>query len=1125
MSTFTTLMKPVDTAVITLHYAFPVAIFSYFVVTSGFALCTLSDKKEHPRRRPLLGLMLFTTLSYLAQIISIIIPSIYLKEWLGQQDVMIGLLSCILVFGLQVSMLSDEKEVAWYPFIGSYVLSLGFEPVLEIVSLIARTPGRFSGTEITQVVIVAARYVAIAFIVATYFFWRKPDAPEPATDAEQQPLIPKNSDGTPAQSSEEEGSQTSTAYGSTTTTATSSTANSTTGNDSESSSDTNKDDDDKDKDDKKKDDENSNELPWERRERKRREEMEKRLKENGNWFEYAKRFLIFYPYIWPVNNRGLQIRALLVGVCLLANNALNVLIPRQLGIIMDSLSHSNDKNPWVQVIIFAVLKFASSQAGISLLRQWLWIPVEYYSFGAMSIAAYSHVLNLSSDFHDSKSSSDIMMAISSGQSIANLLESICFSAIPMLIDMTIAFMYLSATFGPYEGFITFATSTIFLYIAGRMIASLKTARRSEVSAWFEEHYVRQAGIQGWSTVASFNQVGHEETRYSNAVTTRVEKSQEVYIGYLLAYAFQYLVLLAGLLAGAFLAVYQVTSGKSTPGQFVMLLTYWTQLVAPLNFFAGLGKSISRNFIHAEQLLEIMNTKPTVVNKEGAADLEFSGGTVEFKDVSFSYNDKKNIVKNISFHVPSGMTVAFVGATGAGKSTILKLLDRFYDVTSGSIKIDGQDIRDVDIDSLRSRIGIVPQAPILFNDTIMNNVRYARLDATDEEVYDACRAAAVHEQILGFSDGYSSRVGERGIKLSGGELQRVAIARAILKDPSIVLLDEATSSVDTETEQKIQEALQALCSGRTTFVVAHRLSTVMNADAIIVIADGEIVEQGSHDDLIEAGGKYANLWSKQVFTKPKDKAKESDSGKITDLVNDLTPEATSDEVTKATKATTATPKNESATNGSASGQATASGSGDGANVINTADDHGDSNKTNADDSGSDTATETKTTKGRKKEEPKLNPVAPSFTPRECPTTPLDASKVAHIQPVYDITNISTRFPDQTTPTKPVFPQQGDRHPGVIIANGSKATAPSALSDASDLSGFHNVQQGTDLTEPDDVPKKEATQRSNKADASSAGSFSRASMRGRGRYNKARWSRPRYSRRAQSKSEPTSNSDKQ
>ncbi|KAL1901939.1 hypothetical protein Sste5346_001645 [Sporothrix stenoceras] len=786
-----------------------------------------------------------------------------------------------------------------------------------IVSLVARTPGPLSGVEITQVSIVASRYIAIGLVVATYFTWRKVDEPSDATDAEQQPLIPKNPDGTPAQSSEEgEGSQSTTAYGSTSTTATSSSANSTTGNpDSENSTDGNKDDKkDEDGKAKKSDDENTNELPWERRERKRREEMEKRLKENGNWFDYAKRFMIFFPYIWPVNNRPLQIRALLVGVCLLANNALNVLIPRQLGIIMDSLSHENDKNPWVQVIIFAGLKFAASQAGISLLRQWLWIP-----------------------------------------SISNLLESICFSAIPMLIDMAIAFMYLSATFGPYEGFITFATSVIFLYIAGRMISSLKAARRGEVSAWFEEHYVRQAGIQGWSTVASFNQVGHEEDRYSNAVKTRVEKSQNVYIGYLFAYAFQYLVLLAGLLAGAFLAVYQVTSGQSTSGQFVMLLTYWTQLVAPLTFFASLGKSISKNFIHAEQLLEIMNTKPTVVNKENAVDLEFAGGTVEFKDVSFSYNDKKDIVKNISFHVPSGMTVAFVGATGAGKSTILKLLDRFYDVTEGSIKIDGQDIRDVDLHSLRSRIGIVPQAPILFNDTIMNNVRYAKLDATDEDVYNACRAAAIHEQILGFSEGYNSRVGERGIKLSGGELQRVAIARAILKDPSIVLLDEATSSVDTETEQKIQDALQALCSGRTTFVVAHRLSTVMNADSIIVISDGEIVEQGNHDELIQAGGKYANLWSKQVFTKPKDKFKATDAtGKISDLVNDLSVDEASEEVAKATEATSKAAA--TTTSESISGNGAASASGDGANDANTAED----------DSGSETATETNSNADRKKE---------------------------------------------------------------------------------------------------------------------------------------------------------------
>lgn len=919
---FSVQTKPVDTALIGLHYVYPAVVFGYFVFSSGVSICTLSDKREHPRRRTLLALMLFSVLSYLGQIAAVLIPSIIADEWLGQQDAMISLLSCILVFGLQLAMLSDSQEVTWYPFIGPYLLALVFEPTLEIITLSARAAGPLSGSEIAQLSVVSSRYLAIGLTVATFFTWRNVPSETADTDAEQQPLIPKNSDGTPIDPEQEEGAQSTPNYGSTSTTVANSPETSSTegsdssGSESESdasdSSSTNKRKRAK-KSKKTKDtsdnsgssSSNTNELPWERQDRKRREDMEKRLKENGNWFDYAKRFLIFFPYIWPVDNRPLQIRALLVGVCLLANNALNVLIPRQLGIIMDSLSHANDKNPWTQVIIFAGLKFLASQAGISLLRQWLWIPVEYYSFGAMSIAAYSHVLNLSSDFHDSKSSSDIMMAINSGQSIANLLESICFSAVPMVIDLTIAFVYLSATFGPYEGFITFATAVIFLYIAGRMISGLKTARRSEVRAWFEEHFVRQAGIQGWSTVASFNQVSHEEERYSTAVKNRVEKSQDVFIGYLFAYAFQYLVLLAGLLAGAFLAVWQVTSGQSTPGQFVMLLTYWTQLVAPLTFFAGLGKSISRNFIHAEQLLEIMNTKPTVVNKDDARPLEYAGGAVEFENVTFSYNDKKDILKDISFKVKPGTTVAFVGATGAGKSTILKLLDRFYDVTEGSIKIDDQDVRDVDLKSLRSRIGIVPQAPIMFNDTIMNNVRYARLDAADEEVFAACRAAAVHDQILGFSEGYDSRVGERGIKLSGGELQRVAIARAILKNPSIVLLDEATSSVDTETEQKIQEALQALCSGRTTFVVAHRLSTVMNADRIVVINDGQIVESGSHDELIQKDGKYANLWSKQIFTSAKDKSKTGDEAKITDLVNDLTLETTNGEVAKAHKASKAT----------------------------------------------------------------------------------------------------------------------------------------------------------------------------------------------------------------------------
>jgi ABC-type transport system involved in Fe-S cluster assembly fused permease/ATPase subunit len=400
--------------------------------------------------------------------------------------------------------------------------------------------------------------------------------------------------------------------------------------------------------------------------------------------------------VWPVNNKGLQVRAALVGVCLLASNVLRLLIPRQLGIVTDSLDNANHTNPWTQVIILAALKLLDSQAGITLLRQWLWLPVEYYSEQAMAVAAYSHVLNLSSDFHDSKSSSDIMTAISAGSSISDMLESLCFRAVPMFIDFAVALIYLSVTFGPYEGFITIATATMFIHVASYTIVALKGPRRNYVSTWYKEHYVQQAGIQGWSTVACFNQIGYEEDRYREVSQDKVDKTMAINMMYYLAYAFQYLTTLCGLLAGLLLAVHQVTTGRATSGQFIMLLTYWNQLVSPLSYFATLGKTISKNLIQAEQLLEIMQTKPTVMSKEGAPTFEFKGGRVQFEAVGFSYDKKKDILKDVTMDVAPGTTVAFVGQTGAGKSTVLKLLDRFYDVTEGSIVIDGQDIRDVDL---------------------------------------------------------------------------------------------------------------------------------------------------------------------------------------------------------------------------------------------------------------------------------------------------------------------------------------------------------------------------------------------------------------------------------------------
>ncbi|KAK1585703.1 ABC transporter [Colletotrichum navitas] len=819
-----------------LHYLYPALAFIYFVVASAIAVCTLqtlraanSPGKEVIPRSWILNLFVASVLTYVAQLVIIAIQSILLKEWIGQEHEVIGLLSCVLVFGTQLAFLSDTAHPVWTPYWGSWLISLALEPMITVPDLILRRSSTFEHCRIGHFVFAGLRYYLLLTICSVYVVQRIRASQEEASDEERQSLIGQDDPKSRLSSSGNGNQSSSSTYG-------------------------------------------TNDPPesvWAERQRKAQEEMEKRLQEEGNWLTYIKGFTILFPYVWPMGQKSLQLRLVLVGLCLLAGNALNLLIPRQFGIIVDELKDRDFTGAWIGVAIYGLLRIAASDAGIEFLREWLYLPLEVYADGALSTAAYRHILNLSADFHDSKSTSDISLAMYGGSSISDLLESICFQALPMLIDLVVAVVYLSVILGPYEGLITIATSTLFLFIATKMIAVMKERRRAHVNAQYAEHYVRQTGITGWHTVASFNQTTYEDVRYTNAIHTRINWTKRVRLGWFTAQAFQSLVLLCGLLAGAILAVYRIKSSKATPGDLTMLLMYWAQLTSPLRFMASLGKKIGSDLIDAERLLDIMKKEPTIVNKKGARPLKLVGGNVEFNNVSFTYDNKKKIINGITLSVPGGQTVAFVGATGAGKSTMLKLLNRFYDTSEGSILIDGQDVREVDLHSLRDRIGLVPQNPILFDDTIISNIRYARITASDEEVFEACRAACIHDKVMTYTDGYNTRVGERGIKLSGGELQRVAIARAILKQPEIVLLDEATSSVDTDTEQKIQQSFMQLCKGRTTFIVAHRLSTIMNADRIVVIEDGEVVEQGSHTELITANGRYADLWSKQTFIKPKD----------------------------------------------------------------------------------------------------------------------------------------------------------------------------------------------------------------------------------------------------------------
>lgn len=367
----------------------------------------------------------------------------------------------------------------------------------------------------------------------------------------------------------------------------------------------------------------------------------------------------------------------------------------------------------------------------------------------------------------------------------------------------------------------------------------------------------------YETVKYFNAEQYEFSRYRNAVRDFQRAEYKVLMSLNVMNVSQNLVFTLGLLITCFIAAYQVTTGQRNVGSFVALLTYMAQLQGPLNFFGTFYRSIQSAMINSERMLELFKERPTVVDDPDAQGLPSCQGEIRFNNVEFAYDSRKPALDGLEFRCAPGTTTALVGESGGGKSTVFRLLFRFYNLGKGSIQIDGHDVKGIKIDSLRRHIGVVPQDTVLFNETLMYNLKYANPAATNEEVFDACRAASIHEKIESFPDGYWARVGERGLKLSGGERQRVAIARAILKDPRIILLDEATAALDSETEQHIQTALDKLSQGRTTLVIAHRLSTITNADQILVLHAGRVAEKGTHNELLALNGRYATMWEKQI----------------------------------------------------------------------------------------------------------------------------------------------------------------------------------------------------------------------------------------------------------------------
>ncbi|HEU4357986.1 MAG TPA: ABC transporter ATP-binding protein/permease [Xanthobacteraceae bacterium] len=581
-----------------------------------------------------------------------------------------------------------------------------------------------------------------------------------------------------------------------------------------------------------------------------------------------------WPYVWPSDRRDLKLRVAVAMVLLLAAKLATIAVPFTFKWATDALAGEGSApvlpSAWLVWALAAPIALTVAYGGTRILmavltqmRDGIFAQVAMNAVRRLAYRTFEHMHQLSLRFHLERKTGGLTRVLERGRNaIETIVRMVIMQLVPTIIELALIFAVLLYQFDwRYVAVIlaVVALYTAFTYQATEWRINI---RRRMNDSDTDANVKAVDSLLNYETVKYFVAEEREARRYDRAMARYEEASVQAYVSLAVLNAGQAIIFTLGLAAVMVMCAYGIKAGTNTVGDFVMINAMMIQLYQPLNFMGMVYREIKQAVIDIERMFSILEREPEIKDKPGAEPLLVKRGTISFENVSFAYEPDRQILKGVSFEVPAGHRVAVVGPSGAGKSTISRLLFRFYEVSGGRISIDGQDIRDVTQHSLRAAIGIVPQDTVLFNDTIRYNISYGRWEAGEAEVEEAARLAQIDDFIRLSPKGYETEVGERGLKLSGGEKQRVAIARTILKAPPILVLDEATSALDSHTEKEIQDALERVSQNRTTLVIAHRLSTIVGADEILVLDEGTIVERGSHHQLLARGGLYASMWNRQ-----------------------------------------------------------------------------------------------------------------------------------------------------------------------------------------------------------------------------------------------------------------------